>query len=272
MDRDRGRTYRSPPTGGGDIIKVLALNSSPHREKGNTALILGPFLEGMKEAGADVELIYVQDLKVNPCLADHSCQLKTPGRCVQDDDMRWLLPKLMDADIWVWASPLYTDGVTGTMKMVMDRMVPGAQPYVSMRDGRLRHPPLEGTRPKNFVLVSNCGFWEMESFEPVVSHMKAFCETAGAQYAGAVLRPHGPMLRPMIAKGAPVSDVLAAAKEAGRLLITEGMMSEGTLSIIGRPLVSKDVFIQLSNSFAQEALRKVDEHQTSLSSGNGSAT
>lgn len=32
-------------------MKVLAINSSPKMDKGNTAMILTPFLEGMREAG-----------------------------------------------------------------------------------------------------------------------------------------------------------------------------------------------------------------------------
>lgn len=241
---------------GGIKLKVLALNSSPHRGKGNTALILDPFLEGLREAGANVEVQYVCDLKVNPCLADHSCQIKTPGKCVQKDDMTWLLQRLMEADLWVFASPLYADGVTATLKMVMERMVPGAQPFVEIRNGRLRHPPLESSRPKKLVLVSNCGFWEMESFDPVISHMRAFCETAAAEFCGALLRPHGPMLKGMLAKGAPVSDILEAAKEAGRQMATTGRMSDETLRAVGRPLLTRDAFIKISNEFAREALKK----------------
>ena len=36
-------------------------------DKGITALVLGPFLEGMGEAGAEVELFYTQKLGINPC-------------------------------------------------------------------------------------------------------------------------------------------------------------------------------------------------------------
>jgi len=237
-------------------MNVLALNSSPHKGEGNTALILDPFLEGLREAGANIDLQYVCELKVNPCLADHACQIKTPGKCIQDDDMTWLFQRMMQADMWVFASPLYADGVTATLKMVMERMVPGAQPFVEIRNGRLRHPPLEGSKPKKLVFVSNCGFWEMENFDPVISQMKAFCETASVEFSGALLRPHGPMLKGMLAKGAPVSDILEAAKEAGRQMATAGRMSDETLRAVSRPLLPRDAFIQLSNKFAREALQK----------------
>ena len=39
-------------------MKVIAINSSPNMDKGNTAAILNPFLDGMKEAGAEVELYF----------------------------------------------------------------------------------------------------------------------------------------------------------------------------------------------------------------------
>jgi multimeric flavodoxin WrbA len=69
------------------VMKALAINSSPNKGKGNTALILKPFLEGMKEAGAEVELYHTSDLKINPCQGDLSCWLRTPGECIHNDDM-----------------------------------------------------------------------------------------------------------------------------------------------------------------------------------------
>jgi len=51
------------------MIKVLAFNCSPKMDKGNTALILTPFLEGMREAGAKVELFYTRKLKLTPAQA-----------------------------------------------------------------------------------------------------------------------------------------------------------------------------------------------------------
>jgi len=43
-------------------MKVLAFNCSPKMDKGSTALILTPFLDGMREAGATVEIFYTRKL------------------------------------------------------------------------------------------------------------------------------------------------------------------------------------------------------------------
>lgn len=42
------------------------------------------------------------------------------------------------------------------------------------------------------VLVSNCGFWEMDNFDPLLVHLKALCRNAEAEFVGALLRLHGP--------------------------------------------------------------------------------
>lgn len=233
-------------------MKVLAINASPHKDKGNTAMILGPFLDGMKEAGADVEIYYTSDLTIKPCLGDHACQLRTPGKCIQDDDMQWILPKVGQAEILVWATPVYDDGVTGPMKMLMDRLIPGAGYSIELRDGRLRHPLLVKGTPKKLALVSNCGFPEMETFDPMLAHIKAYCANASAEFAGALLRPAGPAMANMLKNGAPVADILEAAREAGRQLARDGRMSDEVLSRVSRPIISQEGMIQAVGRLLQQ--------------------
>lgn len=47
-----------------------------------------------------------------------------PGKCFQSDDMQMLHPKLRAADGWVFATPLYTWGVAGPLKIMMERSLP----------------------------------------------------------------------------------------------------------------------------------------------------
>ena len=104
------------------------------------------------------------------------------------------------------------------------------------------------------MLVSNCGFWERDNFEPLLVHMKAFCRTIGKTFSGALLRPAGETFRGLLERQRPVSDILQAAEEAGRQLIQEGELSPETLDIISRELMPLDRFVSTSNKVCRQRL------------------
>lgn len=240
-------------------MRVLAFNCSPNMEKGNTALILNPFLEGMREAGAETELFFTRKLKIRPCAGDLQCWFKKPGICIHQDDMVDLYPLLKEADIWVFGTPVYFDGVSGPMKNLMDRMVPLVLPFVELRDGHCCHPHREGTRSGKVVLVSSCGFWETDNFDPLEIHMKAFCRTIGRDFAGALVRPSGGSFKGLLEMGRPVTDITEAAREAGRQLIREGRISPETLAAIRREVMPLDKFVKVSNRIFQETLDALEK-------------
>ncbi|HEX2986756.1 MAG TPA: flavodoxin family protein [Chloroflexota bacterium] len=235
-------------------MKVLAINGSPHCEKGNTALILGPFLEGMRQAGAEVDLAYSWKMKVNPCGSDWSCLARTAGRCIHDDDMRDLYPKLREADILVIAAPVYASGMPSSLKSVVDRMVPLSQPFIELNDGHCFHPLVEGAKGGKVVLVANCGFWELDNFDPMVAQVKGMSRSMGREYAGALLRPHGSSFAMMLRMGAPVGGVLDAAREAGRQLVETGDMSAELQLAVSRPVIPLEEFVRGNNDALRQML------------------
>lgn len=236
-------------------MKVLAINGSPHRGKGNTALILDPFLEGLRDGGADVELLYTRDLDVKPCLGCFGCWTKTPGKCVQDDDMAGLLHRLREAELWVLATPLYFDGPSGPLKNVMDRMTAFLRLAAELRGGRSRHLVEDAVRGGKLVLVSNCGLWETRNFEPLVTQVKGLSRHVEREFVGALLRPHGQTLRDLLRRDQGVAAVLQAARAAGRELASEGRVSSETLAEVSRPLVSLDDYVLDMNRKADQAAR-----------------
>jgi len=240
-------------------LKVLVFNSSPRKEKGNTALILNPFIEGMREAGADVDLYYNYDLKIKPCRGCFNCWLKTPGICSQMDDMQWLIPKMRDADVLVYATPLYSYGINGQMKNLIDRMIVLAEPFMEVVEGRSRHIAGDGEKLRKIVLVSNCGLWGIDNFDPLVVHVKKLCQDPPMEYAGALLRPHGEALRAMLDMGAPVGDIIDAVREAGRQLIADGKMLQSTLDIISRDLLPVEVYVKMANEQFRRVMAKYRE-------------
>jgi multimeric flavodoxin WrbA len=238
-------------------MKVIAINASPKMDKGNTADILMPFLKGIEEAGAEVELFYTKNLQIHPCQGDLACWVNTPGMCSQKDDMEVLLPKLAAAEIWAFATPVYVDGMPGPLKNLVDRAIPLVQPFFELRDGHCRHPLREGVVQGKLVLVASCGFWEMDNFDPLLVHIRAMCRNMSREFAGALLRPHGHALKRMLKKGEPVNDILDAARLAGRQLIQEGGMSGDTMATVSRPLVPLDTLIQTTNQKLREMLAEL---------------
>jgi multimeric flavodoxin WrbA len=223
-------------------------------DKGNTAMILNPFLDGMKKAGADVELYYTKKLNIKACQGELHCWLKDPATCFQDDDMKMIMPKLREADVIVLASPLYVDGVNGPMKMLMDRMVPLVEPFIELRDDHCRHPLRDAGKARKIVLVSNCGFWEKDNFDAMITHITAACKNMSAEFAGALVRPHGESMNTVMEMGMDISDVFEAAREAGRQLVRDGAMSQETLEGVSRELMPREMFLRGANLYFEQEL------------------
>ncbi|MCX6646150.1 MAG: flavodoxin family protein [bacterium] len=239
-------------------MKILAINSSPKMDKGSTAMILTPFLDGLKECGGEVEVLYTKKLNVKHCLADYTCWIKTPGVCVLDDDINSIvLPKVRDADILVLATPLYVDGMSGPMKCLVDRFIPLGQPYMKMVDGHCRHGFLgERHGELKIVLVSACGFWELDNFDSLVAHVRAIAKNLNGEFAGALLRPHASAMRPMIDAGIDIKDIFKSARDAGRELARDGKISQSTLNNISRPLLPLEDYVNNANTFFSEIIEK----------------
>jgi multimeric flavodoxin WrbA len=226
-------------------MNVLTINGSPHMDEGNTALILNPFLDGMREAGANVDLFYTSKLNIGPCNGDMSCWFKNPGKCVQNDDMQMLFPKFKEADVIVWASPVYYAGVTGPLKNLMDRQLP-----LHVMGERV-------PKKQKAVLVSTCGAWEISMFDPLLMQMKAIYDhpEEGSEFAGALLRPMAEGLKEMIKVGetGPVEDIFKAARDAGCQLVKEGKILEDTQKAVSIELMPRDAYYKA----AQEMLEQI---------------
>jgi multimeric flavodoxin WrbA len=244
-------------------MKVLAFNASPLMEKGNTALLMMLFLEGIQEEGCEVELFYTCSLHVKPCLGNRACWTKTPGRCVQDGDVKMLLPKIRGADVIVFAAPVYADGMPGTLKNLIECLIPIVEPYFVTQDGHCRHPPREPHKHSKVVLVSNCGFWEMDNFEPLVKHMQAICKNTCWEFTGALLRPHGEALDYMVNRGIPVQDIFDAAKNAGKELVKTGKIGEENMKIASRNLVPLETYVEMANKGFKQVLDKLGQTKCS---------
>jgi multimeric flavodoxin WrbA len=100
--------------------KVLVLLGSP-RKKGNSAILAEQIGKGARSGKAGVETIYLNGKKIAPCQACMGCQKKGSKGCSIKDDMQKIYPKLLEADAWVIASPVYWFNMSAQTKICMDR-------------------------------------------------------------------------------------------------------------------------------------------------------
>ncbi|MHA1451597.1 MAG: flavodoxin family protein [Promethearchaeota archaeon] len=224
-------------------MKVIVINSSPSGNSGNTAIILNPFIDGMKKAGAEVETYLTKNLNIKPCCGQFVCSIKNID-CIQKDDMADIHPKLLNADLWVFATPLYISTMNGPMKNFMDRMlVPWGETYIIWKNGRSHHPIKTKIDGGKVFLISSCGYWEIENFDLLIENLKEFCYHAERDFLGALLRPHAPMLKPM--KESPkVKEIIESAFNAGVQLIQNFKISKELLDKVSQPLVPKENYVR----------------------------
>ena len=232
-------------------MKVLVINGSPHKDKGNTAKILNPFIEGMKEANANVELLFIKELKIQPCNACFSCWGKTLGECCIKDDMKTILQKWKESNIIVIASPLHSNGFSSATSILFERRMPLFKPFIFDKDNHFHHPLQYNNKNNKMVLVSTCAFWQLNNFDPIISQFKENCKMEKIEYGGALLRPQAPALTSFDVNKNIINKIFEASFEAGKQLVINGNISSNILNKISQDIMPKHEYIQKYNNFFQ---------------------
>lgn len=189
-------------------MKVLGLFGSPRRG-GNTEILLEEALKGAEREGAEIERLYLSDLKITPCTECHGCD--ETGDCVILDEMQKIYPKLLEADIIILASPIFFYGVTAWAKALIDRsQALWAKKYL------VNDPSMgkRGKRRKGFF-ISVGATKGQKVFEGAILTVKYFFDTLNAEYTGELL------YRGVDGKGEILKHpkALEQAREAGRKLV-----------------------------------------------------
>ena len=102
-------------------MKVLMLNGSP-RVNGNTSIALAEMKRVFDAEEIETEIVQVGAMDVRGCIACASC--KDTGKCIFDDIVNQIAPKLEEADGLVLASPVYYASANGTLISLLDQSGP----------------------------------------------------------------------------------------------------------------------------------------------------
>ena len=100
-------------------MKALLINGSPD-PKGCIATALSLASEVLNKEGVETEIIHIGNKDIRGCIGCRSC--KKTGKCVFNDLVNEVSPKLAEADGIVVGSPVYFGTPNGTVLSFMQRL------------------------------------------------------------------------------------------------------------------------------------------------------
>lgn len=101
-------------------MKNVVIISSSMR-KGNSDKLCDEFEKGAKENN-NVQRINLRDINLKFCIS--CCDCYNIGKCTLNDDMNLLYGTIKNADILVFATPIYFGEMSGQLKVFLDRLYP----------------------------------------------------------------------------------------------------------------------------------------------------
>lgn len=102
------------------MLKKIVVISTSLRANSNSEALAKEFANGAEAAGHEVEYISLKGKNIAFCIGCLACQSK--GQCIFNDDALPITEAVLNADVVVWATPIYYYEMAGQMKVLIDRM------------------------------------------------------------------------------------------------------------------------------------------------------
>jgi multimeric flavodoxin WrbA len=103
-------------------MKNILVISTSLRNGSNSEILADKFIEGALDNGNNVEKITLKNKKLNFCVGCLTCQRTL--ECIFKDDANQIVSKMKNADVLVFATPIYYYEMSGQMKTLLDRANP----------------------------------------------------------------------------------------------------------------------------------------------------
>jgi len=158
-------------------MQICVLMGSPHLN-GNTATLCKPFINELKANRADVDYIELCGKNIATCFGCFRCQdVESNYGCALQDDMQTITKSIIQADILVYATPIYTWQAAPPLKVVLDRMF-GFNKYYG------KAPRQNLLKAKAAALLTTCGYKPEYAADLLDAAIERLCKHSNMSYAG----------------------------------------------------------------------------------------
>ena len=226
-------------------MNILVLNGSPKGTHSNTLKLTKAFLEGFtQDRSADTDIVDIYKLNIRECLGCFACWGKTPGKCAITDDMTEILQKILCADVVIWSFPLYYFSLPSRLKMVIDRQLPLALPFMEGDASAGGHRSRYDMSGRRNVVISTCGFYTSEGNYAAVNAQ--FDRMFGRDGYTTLYCGQGELFRvPQLS--ARTDEYLGYVKQAG-VEFASGTITADTRGKLKQLLYPREVFEQMADA------------------------
>lgn len=166
-------------------MKTITIFRSSPRKQGNTNTLTDVVAERLRELECDVREFDLSEMNIKPCIACRACQQDWGGvSCVQDDDMQQIFDAIMDSELLILATPIYSWYCTPPMKAMLDRLVYAMNMYY----GEERGPSL--WRGKRLALIATSGYPSEKGPDLLEEGLRRYCKHSQLEYEGMLWGRH----------------------------------------------------------------------------------
>lgn len=167
-------------------MRCTVLFASPRGERSNTLALLRPWLDAWHQAGHEARVFSLYDMDIKPCSACRGCQndWQRPA-CVTQDDMQPIFDSVLQSDLLLLATPIYSWFCTPPMKAALDRLVYAMEKYYGPAG---RGPSL--LAGKALAAVTTCGYRPEKGADLFLEAMARWCKHGQLRWLGGLAERH----------------------------------------------------------------------------------
>ena len=236
-------------------MKVLALNGSLRGKNGVTFKILKSIGEGVKNAGGIWNVINLSELRIESCRGCNHCQRTKTYECIFDgrDDAEEVFSRMVDADVLIYATPVYLFSISSLLKRLLERIHSQApvEEILLTKSGLFFHATDRLLSGKPFISLVVCDNVENLTVRNTKEYFRIYGRFMDAPHVAHLER------RSAAACMAALEGTDKQAKEnaesildsfvyAGEELVAKGYISQGTKGKVERPFMEIPLLVRIA--------------------------
>lgn len=149
------------------MTKVTILNGIADNSLKDFEEKLSGLFEAHKE-NYSFENFTIRDMDIKYCTGCFGCWVKTPGKCVHNDEMPGILKSIINSDITIFISSVKMGFVSACLKKVCDRAIPLIHPYIEIVNEECHHVKRYEKYPKLGLVLVDRNIDSLDGMDTIV--------------------------------------------------------------------------------------------------------